>query len=996
MQLELGLQSSRGAVLRVASSAEAAWQGGAAAWFEQAASNAWRAELPALVVVPTRTHAQALRSRLLESGGSALGVHFVTPPYLRELLHTHGGEKRLPAREHLRLLLAVAAEEQLANRDLPQPEQLAATAVRRTPDHLLRLLDQLEAAGWPIEAADLDAFRGTITRFHAHLATCDYQTFADTDRAALRDARNEQPRFSTLLINGFHGAHWAMWPLLQAAVAASKTATVLLQYPRDEAADLDSAWIGSWEEAFGEATPAEAETAAEPTNREVRFLVGMDAQEQAEAITAATIQSLADERCSRLAIVCPTAGALSRLVAASLTRRGIPHYDATGQLLPGIFESAAFSTWLELQRTPRLNALLRFLNALEVDQVLFAEISRERLDKTLRNALSDVAIDDLRVLTAYCGESARELLQSIHFLPDRGTLSEFLSATSAAFAALAWHERWQEIEPRSSWAQSFPPIFSRTLYLRWLGEIASTLRLTRDAVGSHPFSRVQILTPAQAEDQTWSHLILAGLNEGAWPAAGRGDLLPAGQIEAFNQSVRKLNRAATRQGKQGEGHIAVRPGKAIFLGAAQQRQLALAQFSSLLDSATVKLVLTASVVQEATPERISNPSEFFSRVYQEQRGVSVSQATVRALRETTSDWLRDSRFAAPPELTQTPQIEQTAVAYRARRAATPSGEYDFALRKQVREIKPLSVSEIESLLKSPALVWMKQYLGVEGTEDVTYAWNSSVGRWTHDWLASISGHEKGFVRLPEATQIDRAVSTAGERKRAEIVELCRIAGKELPDWWQSGWEGAFCLARALGEILATADGWTWAVTEWTLDAQPIPVRADRTLLIRGRADLFLARTEKQPTALRVPELWIVDYKTGNKKLPAPKKSETPEQQQKRALRLILKGGALQLALYALAARELGAKNVELSLVSPITRRAEPQLNIAEFAECQDAFAELARMQQEGVYGMRGPLRGQFTFTGTYPLATLAVQRDLLEERWEATHEALALEEEPFW
>jgi hypothetical protein len=54
------------------------------------------------------------------------------------------------------------------------------------------------------------------------------------------------------------------------------------------------------------------------------------------------------------------------------------------------------------------------------------------------------------------------------------------------------------------------------------------------------------------------------------------------------------------------------------------------------------------------------------------------------------------------------------------------------------------------------------------------------------------------------------------------------------------------------------------------------------------------------------------------------------------------------------------------------------------------------MQQTGIFGMRGTLRGQFTFTRSYPLATLAVPRDLVEERWEITHEALALDEEPYW
>ena len=74
---------------------------------------------------------------------------------------------------------------------------------------------------------------------------------------------------------------------------------------------------------------------------------------------------------------------------------------------------------------------------------------------------------------------------------------------------------------------------------------------------------------------------------------------------------------------------------------------------------------------------------------------------------------------------------------------------------------------------------------------------------------------------------------------------------------------------------------------------------------------------------------------------------------------------------------------------------EPQLAVADMEAEADIFAELAQMQQTGIFGMRGPLRSAWTFTADYPLATLAVDNDILEERWELTHPALAQEEEEF-
>jgi hypothetical protein len=54
------------------------------------------------------------------------------------------------------------------------------------------------------------------------------------------------------------------------------------------------------------------------------------------------------------------------------------------------------------------------------------------------------------------------------------------------------------------------------------------------------------------------------------------------------------------------------------------------------------------------------------------------------------------------------------------------------------------------------------------------------------------------------------------------------------------------------------------------------------------------------------------------------------------------------------------------------------------------------MQQTGIFGMYGPLRSAWTFTRAYPLATLAIDQEILDERWELTHPALAKEEEDFY
>jgi hypothetical protein len=123
-------------------------------WFQSAGAVSLRQSESTLVLVPFRTHEYAIKGWLLERGLSLLGIRFVTPPQLRELLGTRT-RMRLALRENLRLLLASAAEECM---DLPEDpvlrekrmldaDFLAAKSVKRAPDHLLRTIDQLGAAG---------------------------------------------------------------------------------------------------------------------------------------------------------------------------------------------------------------------------------------------------------------------------------------------------------------------------------------------------------------------------------------------------------------------------------------------------------------------------------------------------------------------------------------------------------------------------------------------------------------------------------------------------------------------------------------------------------------------------------------------------------------------------------------------------------------------------------------------------------------------------------
>ena len=151
--------------------------------------------------------------------------------------------------------------------------------------------------------------------------------------------------------------------------------------------------------------------------------------------------------------------------------------------------------------------------------------------------------------------------------------------------------------------------------------------------------------------------------------------------------------------------------------------------------------------------------------------------------------------------------------------------------------------------------------------------------------------------------------------------------------------------------------------------------------LRGKIDLLLARSAADNFAGQ--EIWIVDYKTGSdKKLNTGDLHDT-----------LVKGKTMQLALYALAIYALGARKVEASIIAPGIKDIVRQLDATELAVQTAVFADLAEMQRTGVFGMKGKIRPAFGFGRAYPLATLQVDDDVLEDKWQRTHKNLVLEKE---
>ncbi|HEY6070756.1 MAG TPA: PD-(D/E)XK nuclease family protein, partial [Chthoniobacterales bacterium] len=703
---------------------------------------------------------------------------------------------------------------------------------------------------------------------------------------------------------------------------------------------------------------------------------------------------LSEKSCTRVGILFPGSGALPRLVSESLSRFGIPHHHRIGRLTPGEFEEPAWNSWIHLQENHQLEPLLRFL---ETHSAPLGKLSIHHVRDKLRAIYREILLDDVAVLREYCARQTDrsdltqigKILGSIKFLPPKAALGDFVAGTKKIFAALKWESRRATLEQFArNWSDAFLLEFSRATYLRWLTEILDSFSISRAADANHVYSRVHLLTYAQAETQEWSHLILTGMNQGEWPPAEHeSGFLPDNQIA-------ELNRRATRPGKQGEGHVALSKGKTFLLGSQNGRQIALRQFAAAVESVEHGLAITASLLQETAPERIWNPSELLSQIYFAAHRTPLSQEMLSILREKTSSWLTAQSLYKQPAASNG-EIEQTRVAYGARRRAdVPFGEYEFALRGPIDRQITLRATEWDKVVKSPALIWMKTYLGLENEEPDLNQWSAATGSWVHDWLAHIASakEQNAFADFPGADEIHDRLERAARAFQQSVVDLCAAANRPLPDWWSSGWSNAFALADFLASKLAETKGWPQLSAEWKLEAQELTLADGNKLRVRGRIDLILAQARSADSNLAGGTLWIIDYKTGNVK-PLSVSAKTPAGRVAKLRQKLVRGDAIQLGFYGLAARELGASDVQLSILSLRTDLDKPQLVLDDLAQHVEFWSELHRMQETGIFGLRGLIRNDFAFHADYPLAILPIDKEFLDEKWVLTHPAFADEED---
>lgn len=988
-------------------SVEEHWRSLAGPWLRAQAGEAWKSPKPTVVLTPGRAESFYLRGRLVADRVPFLGLRFWTPSDARKFL---SGElsNGVVAASHadLQLLARVCAERLLLRKNPPDAATLKS--VVRDPEPFLRAYDLLLAAGWD-PAQDGAAYGRPLAReFGRELDRRKLSTQAGLHRHLFNTSREQK---EALLVNvfvtGFNATHWPLWDLLRAVVAFSEEAIVALSAPRVFGEQVDQLWSNSWEEAVqGEAlTPETGDEDDEPgalsglaasyergttgdaVTTDLTFLVTPDLASQVRAVVLQAIDYLRRDSCARLGIVFPEPNALALGVAEELRRLGLPLDDGVGAIQPGLFERRFWQAWLVWQEEPSVARFINWLRACEAQGVSCgleaSALSAREVADTLQNALGETLADDLEFLAHHLGEGSgrRNAGAVADFLHQRIELSPtapftgFLDATRRALSALGWKEHLAALPADTpSWLQGRDEDLPRRTFLEWLKVSTDSRERTRGAGGNHFYGRVHLLIYAQMTGQGWSHLILTGLNEGVWPRVFEaGAFGSRHELAELNRQARALNELGTGEGGQGMGQEAVRAGRGHCLLPQEHRDLALRDLCVALDS-TRDAVALAAMTTEAGRSLL--PSDFFNHAFQARTGQVLDEATFQRLALATADWCsrHDELFRqSPPD---GPSIDATRVAYEARRdPAQPFGPYEFAYAKPPAAPIQLACKTWETTWLHPASVWIEEIVGAEEWPEGALRWSQTIGTWVHRWigLAFRACREQNSTR--DFLSLLRDTS---EREPLRLRERARAAGLELYPWWDHVRSRAQAIALGLGETLAPQLKDKAFLSEFTLPGNllvTLPGTATRDFQLKGRIDLLLfepgtGALDPAQVNLTGGNGWVVDFKTGSAQALSGKR--------------IAKGTGLQTVLYALAIRELGAREVGLSLHT-FDAALKRQVDLGDAIEDETIFRSLDILHRAGIFGQRGGAGEEHGYAPGFPMATRPVPGEILEAKWALVH-----------
>jgi hypothetical protein len=958
------------------------WDEALRPWFQARVGEGLRAPgaAPAVVLAPDVTRLGWLkRTWLAEGGGPLLGVRFWTPGQLRRhlLKHFHAG-LHLATAEDLKL----AAQLELAG----EAEETPLGVVAQQPDGFLAAWD-----AWLAAHGESTLFARPWQQLPARLARRLRQlgliSVREVDAGLAAEPAAATPLLGPLLLDGFTALEAPLYGLLRAAMHQAESSLFTVPLARDR--NLELAWIGTFERAFGVAfeglsTVEEASLfaswaersefgiLAEDSPKGASFRLFQSRSDEVRALVRRTCEWVRDPHCKALGIVLPNEPLLVRAVAEELLAAGVPIHDTFG-FFPAVDEGERlFAAWVAYQRTGQLVEADAFLEVLldtgRVDVETGAGIRRAwrwARDRSLSDEISILSalleIDPDRPETAALAVS---WAQSWVRLPDSASIPLFLDLVEPAFAK--WGGEGEFADNRAAWSSTWETVsepVERSIFLAWLWGSLRRPGRARQPGARDAFAPVQLIAYERVRSARWTHLILAGMNEGLVPT-----LVPEGAFLVPDAARQHLKRNLV-EGPHGAGQEALREGIGFLLDDHDRRALLSGNLFDAISETEQRLELLASYAPTGEDRSATVLSELYQRLFRAARGRNAPLPPVENLPDTPST-SRPSSLAA---------VALTEEAYRRRfDPSTPFDRYSFSLGAAPTEPIELTVRDWEATVQRPATVWLSALVGLRPRDDfsIPVALPLLRGSAVHELLRPEV--KARWIYLPdeaESGQWQGSIRARSACWRDAVEQAHRFSGNPVSPLWQEQWGQVRALAERLLELVRGERAHAWLLGEWTLPKGAQWMSGEGSgLPLRGRIDALLVDDRERPR-----KALVVDFKTGGDA----------------ALRAkdLAKGKGLQLALYGGALADLYQCPVGLCLLKPGDSGLSTQLAIAPGEDPSGLLPGLIALSARGVFGFIGEVRSEYAFVGEYPIAFVPPPAGVAEAKWALTHPNLPREPE---
>ena len=676
-----------------------------------------------------------------------------------------------------------------------------------------------------------------------------------------------------------------------------------------------------------------------------RLLVGRDWRDQIRLVRDDVLAWLAAApKGARVALIVPGRGPSSLKIVRELAQAGVALLDETGEKVEpaaGVVMAAKIVRYHllggDLEPLVELTALRN-----EAGGGNWQWLDAESVHRVFNKAYANIQSRSARLLASELGKSGDPAARRV------AELVAHLGAWTGEKKWSDWCRKWETSLASEGFEHELPQplrddlqrlLGSRKIqanaFLEFLDAIFSARNSQRPADAAERHARVVVTTLANALHQTWERIVFLDSCEGVWPRAAEE-----------NTFLDDAARAALNARGGPRGHL---------LTTGDHAALAEAHFLDVLEHCTGELVFAAYSRGAAEDgSRTAYPNEWVIRSLVECLGSGAAAAMEHW--ECATEICPEEPAALPEQERRHLQVVHASRSD----PAMPLDQYSFNFHDSPLAARAWSAARLDEALSCPATFALREIFGAEALRE--NAWTRGegmvVGSLTHRWLARALGGSDEFKPLDirdYSSELDAEINATRGRLRDCYAE----ENLPLPIWWETCLrKAAWVAGRCLAPIARLEGAWFYAMEK---SARQEVATASGALRLKGRFDLVLS----DRPSLKGARLRVIDFKTG--------KSEPP------SFATLAKGEGHQFAAYFLMARDVGAASVAVGVIRPDFAKLDSFTDADEMG-LREVMEPLAKLQQQLNFGRRGALVAAWGKCETLPIATLAIEPEVLAQK----------------